>query len=362
MNGCIRFRTIGTCERAVSGFTLIELLVVVSIIALLISILIPSLKGARDQGKTVKCLSHLRGCGQAAVVFAGSHDDRFPLATDEVGVGLADPDRRRFTYDVHGELFSWPVALAAASRIQYEGSWDWGVRAASYSEAKEQAKEMSDDFELVMCPADRVRISTPYYPRFKSADNNGLKGDGETGDNMAYWGYLSYGLNEDIAGAEVEESGGNPACWTAVETDSGWMGCKGEMAYPPSSPCGARRQGQRLQGRLDRVYSPGSVGLVFEAGPDTDSAARSSAENEYANLMTSARADGPYLADFQQRFGKRMPTKRHPKGRINVLFADIHGETVSATDYSAENRLRVSLPSEYTPNVRVSPYRPRPVR
>jgi prepilin-type N-terminal cleavage/methylation domain-containing protein/prepilin-type processing-associated H-X9-DG protein len=70
-----------------SGFTLIELLVVVSIIALLLSILLPSLAHARQQGKKAVCLSNLHQLGLASQMYLDESDGYFWKHQEPAGMG-----------------------------------------------------------------------------------------------------------------------------------------------------------------------------------------------------------------------------------------------------------------------------------
>ncbi len=79
------------------GFTLIELLVVISIIALLISLLLPALARAKHVAEQVVCASNLRQLGLAMHEYANEYNGTYPLNAS-------------FMYPMGG--FRWPVAPA----------------------------------------------------------------------------------------------------------------------------------------------------------------------------------------------------------------------------------------------------------
>jgi len=75
------------------AFTLIELLVCISIIALLISILLPSLSAARETGRRLVCRNNLRNIWSGVWMYTLSWDDRMPFAED---VNIDDPEADPF--------------------------------------------------------------------------------------------------------------------------------------------------------------------------------------------------------------------------------------------------------------------------
>ena len=59
------------------GFTLIELLIVIAIIAILASLLFPTMAGAKERARRTVCKSNLRQMTLAALIYADDNNDRF---------------------------------------------------------------------------------------------------------------------------------------------------------------------------------------------------------------------------------------------------------------------------------------------
>jgi len=91
------------------AFTLVELLVVIGIIAVLISILLPTLGKVRRQANTLQCSSNMRQLATAMIMYIGDSKGRLPAA--EFGANAP-----AYPYG-----FSWPNALVRGNYIKAPG-------------------------------------------------------------------------------------------------------------------------------------------------------------------------------------------------------------------------------------------------
>lgn len=65
-------------SRATNAFTLVELLVVIAIMAMLMALLAPALKAAREKGRAIACMNNLRQMYLGALTYMGDYDGKFP--------------------------------------------------------------------------------------------------------------------------------------------------------------------------------------------------------------------------------------------------------------------------------------------
>lgn len=65
-------------EKADRGFTLVELLVVIAIIILLLSLIMPTFRGALARAKEIQCTNNLRQIGVLCILYARDHKSELP--------------------------------------------------------------------------------------------------------------------------------------------------------------------------------------------------------------------------------------------------------------------------------------------
>ena len=134
MNITLPPRTLRARLSRAAGFTLVELLVVIGIIALLISILLPSLNQARQSANSVTCQSSMRQFGIALNLYANANRLSLPFATFD---GVDDGSTQSVRDPAKGS--DWTVDLAA---MLGDGGNTWEEQKASLNGARGIFRDM----------------------------------------------------------------------------------------------------------------------------------------------------------------------------------------------------------------------------
>ncbi len=106
------------------GFTLVELLVVISIIALLMSMLMPALRKSRDLARRVVCGSNMKNVMLASFMYSDGNEEIFPGSEISQIANWKDSDILSWPKCLYPYLANqWKVYACPSARPWIEDAW-----------------------------------------------------------------------------------------------------------------------------------------------------------------------------------------------------------------------------------------------
>lgn len=257
------------------AFTLIELLVVIGIIALLVGLVLPSLSKARDNGRTVVCLSRLRELGKGWQMYADDNDNVIlPGRMFEIPGGKNNPDN---WYDV-------------GNGLKYRPRWvaTMGAQVGVYA-FNEPLTRDKDGIKADRQVYDNETYQCPSEPGWNDERNFGYGYNHQFLGNARQTNHRFH--NFPVLAHKIKASSG-----TVVAAD-----CMGTAAgFGKSRRVGYSRDGTNFAAR-------GNHGWSLDPPRLTDESDRGTGEAESPRTAVDAR---------------------HQK-KANAIFADGHGATMT---------------------------------
>lgn len=325
------------------GFTLVELLVVIGIIALLISILLPSLNKAREAGRRIKCLSNMRQLAMASSMFAQDNKGWMPsrganlfyIGTDgKVKSGTNQNDAKNMSNfiaytrnidPISGALPGNGIGTPGDQNITWSGLAKYLGAKPVYHTTGAGANQASPQLESVFrCPSD------PLDGRFT-----------DVGNVYRY----SYSINDNFATSGKNDGSGQSYNSNIVSglPDRWPNGVVLSVAVAASVPDWAKKRNDcTFNGKVSSIKNTADKILFYCQDPANmdDGVFTPNPYNEVSAGSGSGQMD---LLSSKHDSGSRVVTKSKTGGvntavandmgvRGNVVMIDGHGEFMSRKD------------------------------
>ena len=329
--------------RTAAAFTLVELLVVIGIIAILISILLPSLSRARESARATKCLSNMRNLAQATLMFAQENRGLMPGRAGNTCL-IWDVSSNKFSnasaaQAAAGDCFDWiawqrskdPVTGqtnggALNQNITFSGLANYMSIRAKFHNTPDEANSISNSAdEVFRCPSDRLDGHMK-----NMIDNNGGRG---------LYRY-SYSLNVLVATRD-----GQPPVVAPSTSGGAPLPAGGATAWPNDA-----RSWGRFSGKVSSIKNSAEIIMyVCEDELTIDDGAFVPNPYQWGSGSIQAvatRHDNKIAKAKGNTYGVADPNQN---GYGQVSFCDGHAERMSRVDALRQKHTGNPYPDPATP-------------
>ena len=289
-----------------TGFTLIELLVVIAVIGLLMSVLLPSLQKAKEAGRKVVCLAHLRSVGTGLAAYTTNYDEWLPGPNTS---GKHVPEQNG----------NPPTRVAETSVIQ-KCDWYSPLFGDSLGFSTDSQSRFIDICETEFkCPSNREKYFAEYDGSLQTEGSfitNKSIPDLLSVSYSSLIGFHLYSSSREGYGVVTDRD----LSTSRVTVGSGYVPKFNKVGTPGSKVFvteGTRYRNGTSGLSLNAFYYQDDGGNYMHSGPAT---------NNSGDPFNLRNCNAPELTEDVEKYAYR-----HNK-RINAAFFDGHSETMQFED------------------------------